>query len=709
MKRLICALLAATMLFSTALADQVQVKTPGGPLNMREQPSTKSKLVKQLKNGSLITLVEEDADGWTKVRSGEKEGYVMTQYLNMTVSAVGKTLYADASDDLYLRQKKSDSAKLVAQLSCTTPLLILEVGDEWTKVSATDEQGETCEGWIRTQRIADQYTELPPRFEQVNEMGVLRKKQKIYWLPSEISDVAVTLNKGEKLKVLTIEGSWCKVEVDNIYRGYVDVSAVALTGESIEEDVNHLENFTAVYYTCTVPSGTLDVYAEPTANLANKRATLTIDPANALNMLCRGQSSHGETWAQVVCNDGVYWVLASNLSISSETQTMYYPEAIKTFTQGVVYAKEGGTPVYAAGSKYSKKLGTISAGTELSADFRASCIAITYGGQTGYVMYEDVITGIANTGDRDSSWIFWQHMDDPAPEPTATPTPTPAPLDESAYITAEAAREKAEAALRLAYSHFDPKGLTVKFDRSISKRGSKNPVYEFAYFKGDKYQYNALIDALDGSTVYTADYTDFGKLPSGSTAGSTAKPTATPIPGEITAQARSIADETLRANYGSFDDFSYDVQRSRFDSMPGYDEPVYRLNYHAGETFAFTCIVGAQSGHVLYRTDVWEAANTEIEYVTPTPVPDYGDKERITQTQARSIADAALAGKYPDFSGATFSSVAAHLREESSSFEPPYYQFDYYVNDVFAFSCVVHAITENVLYTWGDLPGEGNG
>lgn len=197
MKRLISALLAMMLFFGTALADQAQVKTPGGPLNMREKPSTKSKLVKQLKNGSLITLVEEDADGWTKVCSGEKEGYVMTQYLNMTVTAVGKTLYADASDDLYLRQKKSDSAKLVAQLSCTTPLLILEVEDEWTKVSATNADSETCEGWIHTQRIADQYTEIPPRYEVINEMGVLRSRQRIYWTPSKNGEVAVTLSKGE--------------------------------------------------------------------------------------------------------------------------------------------------------------------------------------------------------------------------------------------------------------------------------------------------------------------------------------------------------------------------------------------------------------------------------------------------------------------------------------------------------------------------------
>lgn len=110
MKRLISAFLAMMLLFGPALADQAQVKTPGGPLNMREEPSTKSRLVKQLKNGSLITLVEEDADGWTKVRSGEKEGYVMTQYLNMTVTAVGRAACPSAAKPKPCTTRKPSSA-----------------------------------------------------------------------------------------------------------------------------------------------------------------------------------------------------------------------------------------------------------------------------------------------------------------------------------------------------------------------------------------------------------------------------------------------------------------------------------------------------------------------------------------------------------------------------------------------------------------------
>ena len=185
---------------------------------------------------------------------------------------------------------------------------------------------------------------------------------------------------------------------------------------------------------------------------------------------------------------------------------------------------------------------------------------------------------------------------------------------------------------------------------------------------------------------------------------------ATPIPGEITrSEARSIADGKLKATYGGFGEYSYSVESNRFNSMPGYDEPVYRLVYYAKEQHAYTCIVGAKSGKVLYHTDVWNPADTEIDYSEPEPTPDYSGSEKISQSRARSIADSTLARKYPEFAGAEITSVSEKLKTEGGSFETPYYQFDYFINGQLAYTCIVHAVTEKILYTFGDLPGEANG
>ncbi|MBQ2777961.1 MAG: SH3 domain-containing protein, partial [Peptococcaceae bacterium] len=135
MKKLLCLIMAFMMILTSvsAMADPAKVQTPSGPLNMRSEPDTnKGKVIKQIKNGATVTVLEQVDEDWTKVSYSGKEGYVQTRFLNLTVAAEGKTIYADASDHLYLRQKKSDTAKIVGYVSYTQPLTILEVDDEWT-------------------------------------------------------------------------------------------------------------------------------------------------------------------------------------------------------------------------------------------------------------------------------------------------------------------------------------------------------------------------------------------------------------------------------------------------------------------------------------------------------------------------------------------------------------------------------------------------
>lgn len=710
MKKLLCLIMAFMMILTSvsAMADPAKVQTPSGPLNMRSEPDTKKgKVIKQIKNGATVTVLEQVDEDWTKVSYSGKEGYVQTRFLNLTVAAEGKTIYADASDHLYLRQKKSDTAKIVGYVSYTQPLTILEVDDEWTKVSAIGSEMETVEGWIRTERIANQYTE--PQEAQsastVQEAGILRSKQKLYEFPSKSSSVVATISKGDPVTILSIEGDWCHVRVDSIISGYINVSNIHLTGEAAPEEENYLLNYTGVCYLCTVPSGKLTTYVEPTKDVkGDVKEVITVDPAEKLRVIQTAYSSHGKKWAKVLYNGQVHWVLSSNLKISQETESVYCSQPIQGSTPCVVYAGKNGTTVYSSASRYSKTLGKVKAGTELSGSAYPGYISVTYNGKNGYVFYSDVVLGVAQYIDHENGWYYFDHMNDPAPEPTATPAPT---HDDSVYISADDARSKADAALTRAYPSFSAKGMSVKYDRIISKAGSSVPIYEFAYFKNDKYMYCARINALDGSTVYTADYSDFGSEPS----QETKKPSATPIPGEITrSEARSIADSKLNSTYDGFSNQNYNrVENKRFSNMPGYDEPVYRLVYYTNDQHAYTCVVGAKSGSVLYHTNVWNSADTEIDYSEPEATPDYSGAELISESRARSIADSTLTRKYPEFAGAGITSVNAQLDYDDGAFETPHYQFDYFINGQLAYTCIVHAVTEKVLYTYGDIPGEVNG
>lgn len=709
LKRSFCLLLALMLLPLYCLADVAKVQTPGGGLNMRKEPDTRSKLVMRIPNKTTITVLEQVNEDWTKVEYKGKTGYVLTTYLNLTKSAEGKTVYTDATDAVFVREKPSDSSKIITALSYMSPLVVIEVEGDWTRVSCTNADGDTVEGYIRTGRIADQHKEPQSEHSAItmNEQGEMRKKQTLYLMPSTKAEVITTLSKGQKVTVLSMDGGWCRIRIDSVIGGYVDAASVSLTGTPAEPDVNHLLNYVAVYYTCTVPSGKVPVYVEPTSDTDGKiHRTITVDPKQEIKVTLRGQTSHGRSWSRIVVDGQVVWTLSSVLDISSETKTMYYNRPVANYTPGVVFAGKNGATMYASASHLTEKLCKIPAGTELEGSLRSDCAYVAYKGNYGYVFYDELIRGVAEVRDPDSGWNYWDHMDQSAPTPTPAPVATPVP-DTRVYISTSEARTLADAALKREYSDFSAKNLRVVSERLETKRGSKNPVYEFAYYKGDKYMYNALIDAIDGSTVYTADYTDFGQT----VPHATPKPTApTTRPGEISySEAKSIAKQKLSATYGGFGDVPYTLNNERFDSMPNYEGPVYRLTYFENGEHAYTCIVSAASGKVLYHADVADSSMTEIDYSTPTPAPTYDSQEDIGQSRARSIADSTLRGKYPDFAGETFSSVTCRFVETDGSFETPHYQFDYFVDGHMIYEIIVHAWTGKVLYSIGGLPGEGNG
>lgn len=707
MKRIICFFLSILLLLSAApaLAERAKVQTPGGWLNMRSKPSTKAAPLEQIPNNTTVTYLGQTDDTWSQIKYQGITGYVQTRYLNLTKTTEGKVLYPDGNGAVYVRKTASDNGKILAVLSTKQAIKILKVENDWTQVSCTDADGREITGYIRTERIDDQYTQPQETTSYYDVTGISGSKQALYEQPSKSSEKLVTLPKGTEVKVLYTEGTWCKVEVDGIYIGFVPADSLQITGDSLKEPNNPLISYHATYYLCSVPSGSLPTYVEPTGDLkGNLRETLTIPEGEKLAVVQKAYQSHGAAWAQVIWKGQVYWTPASAISVSKETGTMYYTKPIDNFTGATVYAGSGGAKLYAAGSRLSKVLATIPAGTEMDGSLRERCIAVTYKGQQGYVFYSDVICGLAWYQDPEDNWNFADHLNDPAPTPT--PTPMPAEKEED-FIPASKARSLADQALESAYNARNLSKMQVNMDRVKSKRGSTNPVYELAYFQDGKYMYNVLIDAINGNTVYTANYTNFGQTVSYAT-DAPRKPAA--IAGEISAsKARSLADQKLRSTYGGFDDHSYKVVNERFEKMKDYDEPVFRLNYYAGEQFAYTCVVSAKSGAVLYHTDIWDSANTEIDYSTPTPRPGYDSSQDIGKDRAISVAKQALAGKYPDFDASAITRTQCTLHTEQGHLTLPYYYITFFVSDSEFYSCAVHAYTEKILETFGMLPGEGNG
>ena len=59
----------------------VNVAGVDSTLNVRREPSTQAEILGVLRNGQRLIVIEEAADGWVKMKTGELEGYVMTNFI----------------------------------------------------------------------------------------------------------------------------------------------------------------------------------------------------------------------------------------------------------------------------------------------------------------------------------------------------------------------------------------------------------------------------------------------------------------------------------------------------------------------------------------------------------------------------------------------------------------------------------------------------
>ena len=69
------------------------VNTNSGKLNMREQPSTKSDIIKQIDKGEQVTILGGPTDGWYHIAYGNKEGYVSATYIKPQEKTESETTY----------------------------------------------------------------------------------------------------------------------------------------------------------------------------------------------------------------------------------------------------------------------------------------------------------------------------------------------------------------------------------------------------------------------------------------------------------------------------------------------------------------------------------------------------------------------------------------------------------------------------------------
>lgn len=144
----------------TYLLSQFAVAAINSYANVRVTPSTSGDIVGRMYPGAIATAVSSE-NGWTKIVSGDIEGYILSDFLKFGQDAVDysdeyyETHYRVVSNTLNLRAEPNTNSTIKAQLFTNANLVLLEkVNSGWFKVR-WEGTASSVTGYVSTDYISN--------------------------------------------------------------------------------------------------------------------------------------------------------------------------------------------------------------------------------------------------------------------------------------------------------------------------------------------------------------------------------------------------------------------------------------------------------------------------------------------------------------------------------------------------------------------------
>ncbi|MDE5863119.1 MAG: SH3 domain-containing protein, partial [Lachnospiraceae bacterium] len=157
-----------------------------GTLNIRKEPNTEAEFVGSMNQGA-IAIVEGTEGDWTKIKSGDVEGYVLTEYVLTGESAEEfaadfVTLHGTVLEDgVNIRSEKSTDSTILVVLDKDDTVTVL---NETEAEEAVAEAEETVEDSV-VEATAEEKTDKQQEEKDTAEADV---QEEIEWLPVRLED-----------------------------------------------------------------------------------------------------------------------------------------------------------------------------------------------------------------------------------------------------------------------------------------------------------------------------------------------------------------------------------------------------------------------------------------------------------------------------------------------------------------------------------------
>lgn len=157
-----------------------------GTLNIRKEPSMDAEFVGSMNQGAIAIVKGTEGD-WTQIKSGDVEGYVLTEYVLTGESAEEfaaeyVTLCGTVLEDgVNIRSEKSTDASILVVLDKDDTITVLE--EDSTENEETKEDEEKGDGIVEA--VAEKQVEEKPLQEEEKKVD---DSEEFDWLPVMLED-----------------------------------------------------------------------------------------------------------------------------------------------------------------------------------------------------------------------------------------------------------------------------------------------------------------------------------------------------------------------------------------------------------------------------------------------------------------------------------------------------------------------------------------
>lgn len=209
-----------------------------GPLNMREAPTMRARVVMQLPTGLRVKVVENQGT-WSRVESGGVPGYVVTSYLtidggsNPTPKPPVETTGANATirtngGNLNLRQWAGSDAPVLGSYGNGSRVRVLTSGNSWSRVQVQNQVGYMATQYLIMDSGSGSGGGTSSGYDGVvNNPGsgqVLNLREE----PSSTSRSLGQYHNGTYVRILGVGTEWHRVSVNGV-TGYMMAKYVRIT------------------------------------------------------------------------------------------------------------------------------------------------------------------------------------------------------------------------------------------------------------------------------------------------------------------------------------------------------------------------------------------------------------------------------------------------------------------------------------------------